>query len=178
MGYPGPMTCILDRTGSIRHVTEVFSSIGKYYRKKASTNHLYLYLNYSGRSVDETLRTLQALKLVDESGGSTLPPGDWRVGDPYIRNTRPGVDAFYAARAGLKSNMFSKIGRMVISFFKQGQEEEKRSNFQPEIKAKEVEVTDPESPVSETPTREVSTEIKSEKKTASSGDEVKFIDIY
>ena len=28
IGYPGPMTCILDKTGSVRHVTEVSSIIG------------------------------------------------------------------------------------------------------------------------------------------------------
>ena len=73
--------------------------------------------------MDETLRIVQALKLVDEYGGSALAPGDWRVGEPYIWNTRPGVDTFYAARAGLKSNVLSKILRMVQSFFTRNEEE-------------------------------------------------------
>ena len=73
--------------------------------------------------MDETLRIVQALKLVDEYGGSALAPGDWRVGEPYIWNTRPGVDTFYAARAGLKSNVLSKILRMVQSFFTPNEEE-------------------------------------------------------
>ena len=73
--------------------------------------------------MDETLRIVQALKLVDEYGGSALAPGDWRVGEPYIGNTRPGVDTFYAARAGLNSNVFLKIFRMVQSLFTPNEEE-------------------------------------------------------
>jgi len=134
--------------------------------------------------VDETLRIVQALKLVDEYGGSALAPGDWRVGEPYIWNTRPGVDTFYAARAGLKSNVFSKIVRMVQSFFKQGQEEEvlknNPENSKPDSTPNTHEVANPSRfrAASQTKSGDVAPKIKTEIKPASSGDEVKFIDIY
>lgn len=132
--------------------------------------------------MDETLRIVQALNLVDGFGSSALAPGDWRVGEPYIWNTRPGVDTYYAARAGLKSNVFSKIVRMVQSFFKQGQEEEvlknNTENSKPDPTPNTHEVASRFRAVSQTKSGDVAPKIKTEIKPASSGDEVKFIDIY
>ena len=127
---------------------------------------------------------------MDESGGTVLAPGDWRVGDPFIKNTRPGVDTFYAARAGLTSNMFTKMVKLFQTFFKQGQEDGDSSTALKQLRTtkssskKKVFESDTSSSGSESESRSLSRDIEADDESdpdvdqASSGDKVKFVDIF
>jgi alkyl hydroperoxide reductase subunit AhpC len=66
-------TFLIDRTGVIRH---------------ASCNDLGI-----GRSVEETLRILRAVRVVDESGGEAVCPVDWVPGGKVI-NPRKSQEFF------------------------------------------------------------------------------------
>ena len=47
------------------------------------------------RSVEETLRVVTAIKMVDEAGGSALAPADWVSTQPVIKNSRSGILKYY-----------------------------------------------------------------------------------
>jgi len=74
-GYLNPLIAIVDKRGCIRHVSVYSPNIG--------------------RSVGETISILEGIVKTDIGGGSVLVPGDWKVGEHTICNTRPGVEAFY-----------------------------------------------------------------------------------
>jgi len=47
------------------------------------------------RSVEETLRVVAAIKMVDEAEGSALAPADWVSTQPVIKNSRTGILEYY-----------------------------------------------------------------------------------
>jgi len=47
------------------------------------------------RSVEETLRVVAAIKMVDEAEGSALAPADWVSTQPVIKNSRSGILEYY-----------------------------------------------------------------------------------
>jgi len=47
------------------------------------------------RSVEETLRIVAAIKMVDEAEGSALAPADWVSTQPVIKNSRAGILEYY-----------------------------------------------------------------------------------
>ena len=47
------------------------------------------------RSVEETLRIVAAIKMVDEAEGSALAPADWVSTQPVIENSRSGILEYY-----------------------------------------------------------------------------------
>lgn len=63
-------TILLDRSGIVRHT---------------SCNDLGI-----GRSVDEALRILRAVKFVDENGGQAVCPANWTPGQKAINPARSG----------------------------------------------------------------------------------------
>lgn len=67
---------LIDKDGIVRH---------------ALVNDLPL-----GRSIDEALRTLDALRFVDEHGGEVCP-ADWKEGEDTMKPTAEGVAEFLAS---------------------------------------------------------------------------------
>jgi len=47
------------------------------------------------RSVEETLRVVAAIKMVDEAEGSALAPADWVSTQPVIKNSKSGILEYY-----------------------------------------------------------------------------------
>lgn len=78
-GMPARATFILDKNRIVRHTS--------------------VYPRVVGRSVDEVLRTLQAIKEIDQRGGEEnevcTPPG-WKAGEDLIEDTPQGKKKYYS----------------------------------------------------------------------------------
>jgi len=78
-GMPARATFILDKNRIVRHTS--------------------VYPRVVGRSVDEVLRTLQAIKEIDQRGGEEnevcTPPG-WKEGEDLIEDTPQGKKEYYS----------------------------------------------------------------------------------
>ena len=78
-GYPVPTTVILDRNGMVRYTEATDPEM-------------------ADGSVEEILRMVRALKMVDEGKGMTVTPPDWTSDEPAIRNTIEGVNDYYEGK--------------------------------------------------------------------------------
>jgi len=74
-GSPIPTIVISDRKNKIRYCASFNPNIP--------------------RSVEETLRVVAAIKMVDEAEGSALAPADWVSTEPVIKNSRAGILEYY-----------------------------------------------------------------------------------
>jgi len=74
-GFPIPTIVISDRKNKIRYCASFNPKIP--------------------RSVEETLRVVAAVKMVDEAEGSALAPADWVSTQPVIKNSRTGILEYY-----------------------------------------------------------------------------------
>jgi len=74
-GFPIPTIVISDRKNKIRYCASFNPKIP--------------------RSVEETLRVVAAIKMVDEAEGSALAPADWVSTQPVIKNSRTGILEYY-----------------------------------------------------------------------------------
>jgi len=77
-GYPVPSIILTDREDKIRYFASFSPSIR--------------------RSVEETLRMVAAIKMVDEAKGTKFTPANWVEGEPCIMNTKAGVQKYYKER--------------------------------------------------------------------------------
>jgi len=77
-GYPVPSIILTDREDKIRYFASFSPSIR--------------------RSVEETLRMVAAIKMVDEAKGTKFAPADWVEGKPCIMNTKAGVQKYFKER--------------------------------------------------------------------------------
>ena len=74
-GSPIPTIVISDRKNKVRYSASFNSNIP--------------------RSVEETLRVVAAIKMVDEAEGSALAPADWVSTQPVIKNSKTGILEYY-----------------------------------------------------------------------------------
>jgi len=91
-GMPARATFILDKNRVIRHTS--------------------VYPRVVGRSVEEVLRTLQAIKEIDQRAGEEnevcTPPG-WKEGDDLIENTCKGKKEYYSKMVPKKETSGSHV---------------------------------------------------------------------
>ena len=82
-GFPIPTIIISDRNNKIRYFASFNPKIP--------------------RSVEETLRVVAAIKMVDEAEGSVLAPADWMSPEPVIKNSRTGILEYYKEKYEVKN---------------------------------------------------------------------------
>ena len=88
-GYPIPTAVILDKNKYVRWTESTdFEDVG---------------------SVEETLRRVRALKMVDEGKGMMVTPADWTPFEPLIRNTMDGVKEYYANKYSKEDDTDEKV---------------------------------------------------------------------
>ena len=80
--------------------------------KNRIVRHTSVYPRVVGRSVDEVLRTLQAIKEIDQRAGEKnevcTPPG-WKEGDDLIENTCKGKKEYYSKMVPKKETSGSHV---------------------------------------------------------------------
>ena len=74
-GFPIPTIIIVDKQSKVRYFASFSDS--------------------TCRSVEETLRMVAAIKMVDVAKGSSFAPADWESNQPTITNTKAGVLKYY-----------------------------------------------------------------------------------
>jgi hypothetical protein len=109
-GFPIPTIIIMDRLDKVRYFTSFSDS--------------------TCRSVEETLRMVAAIKMLDDSTGSSFSPADWESNQPTITNTTTGVLKYYQEKykeenqkksaeeqSGLLAPLKKKLGGLYESLF-------------------------------------------------------------
>lgn len=93
-GFPIPTIIIVDRQTKVRY----FASFS----------------DTTARSVEETLRMVAAINMVDDAKGSSFAPADWESNQPTITNTKAGVLKFYQEK--YKEDKQKKIVKNEVDF--------------------------------------------------------------
>eukprot|EP00091_Calanus_sinicus_P011219 TRINITY_DN2546_c0_g1_i1.p1 TRINITY_DN2546_c0_g1~~TRINITY_DN2546_c0_g1_i1.p1 ORF type:complete len:231 (+),score=82.00 TRINITY_DN2546_c0_g1_i1:545-1237(+) len=109
-GFPIPTIIIVDRQTKVRYFASFSDS--------------------TARSVEETLRMVAAIKMVDDAKGSLFAPADWESNQPTITNTKAGVLKYYQEKykeekqkkgaeeqGGLLAPLKKKLGGLYGSLF-------------------------------------------------------------
>ena len=74
-GSPIPTIIITDRENKVRYFVS--------------------FCDKTARGVEETLRMVAAIKMVDDAKGNLFAPADWESSEPAIKNTKAGVLEYY-----------------------------------------------------------------------------------
>ena len=97
-GYAITSSIVIDKKGVIRYID---SAIG------------------AGQSDEEILRILRALnRVIDVSSDKKLTPANWNIDDPFILNTRDGVNSYYASKYPGEPPRNKDNGKGLISYFR------------------------------------------------------------